>query len=126
MLWESNDHVTCNENVIYFIILSITMWLIKLMTLRKMMAVWEHGCSWEEAEGDGYFLCAVDGGWRWYPCWSTLLSRPRWLHGGDMRLWQPPRDPYSGREGSDLLTRKPSDNAASAADPSGPTTIEMC
>ena len=90
-------------------------------------AVREHGCSWEEAEGDGDFLRAINSGGGWDPCWSTLLPWPWWLHGGDMRLWQPPRDSISGRDGSILLAPKPSDGAASAADPSDSTIRnEIC
>lgn len=72
----------------------------------------EHGCCGEEAEGDGDCVRADDGGGRRDPCRPNLLSRPWWLHDGDMQLWQPARRPFGRRDGPVVLSGKPSDDAA--------------
>ena len=78
------------------------------------MAVWEHGCSGEEAEGNGNGVHAAEGGGKRNRGRSAVLPRPRWFHGRDLQLRQPPCHPTRRSDGPNLLQTQSPDAAAAA------------
>lgn len=48
-----------------------------------------HGCDGEKAEGDeGEVHEEENGDGRWEFNGSDILEQPRWVHGGDLQLWE--------------------------------------
>ena len=53
------------------------------------MVVWGYGSNGEKLEGDECEVHETDAGDRRWKCnGSTFLQRPRWVHGGNMQLWE--------------------------------------